>query len=206
MLIYEKYQASGMTEENTKIYSDKHFYIQLNGRYYESYISNNQEEIAQIVETTIAINSPTASKEYFSNCFLTNFYNVTQEQVEKGHNFFIQMLKNVSDNDIYQISYLIPLWKQNTLYNINDKILYNGTIYKVLNTVNSSATPDNSIDFMAIERPIDYVETWDESRSPYAQGDRIKIGSYIYKSLINDNNWNPIDFPLAWQLEERSQA
>jgi len=201
MLVYESYQTSGMTEAVTKIYSNKHFYIQLDGRYYESYLSNNQEEIARIIESNIAINSPIASKEYFNNCFLTNFYNITQEQVQKAHEFFIQMIRNVSDNNIYQIRFLIPTWAPNTSYFINDKVVYNNTIYKVNNQIQSSISPDEDlVNFTAIECPVDFIDIWDEMRTPYAQGDKIKIGNYVYESLINDNNWNPIDFPLAWQL------
>lgn len=201
MLVYESYQTSGMTEAVTKIYSNKHFYIQLDGRYYESYLSNNQEEIARIIESNIAINSPIASKEYFNNCFLTNFYNITQEQVQKAHEFFIQMIRNVSDNNIYQIRFLIPTWAPNTSYFINDKVVYNNTIYKVNNQIQSSISPDEDlVNFTAIECPVDFIDIWDEMRTPYAQGDKIKIGNYVYESLINDNNWNPIDFPLAWHL------
>jgi len=201
MLVYESYQTSGMTEAVTKIYSNKHFYIQLDGRYYESYLSNNQEKIARIIESNIAIKSPTASKEYFNNYFLINFYNITQEQVQKAHEFFIQMIRNVSDNNIYQIRFLIPTWAPNTSYFINDKVVYNNTIYKVNNQIQSSVSPDQDlVNFTAIECPADFIESWDETRTPYSQGDKIKMGEYIYKSLINDNNWNPIDFPLAWQL------
>lgn len=201
MLVYESYQASGMAEAVTKIYSNKRFYIQLDGRYYESYLSNNQEEIARIIESNIAINSPIASKEYFNNYFLTNFYNITQEQVQKAHEFFIQMIRNVSDNNIYQIRFLIPTWAPNTSYFINDKVVYNNTIYKVNNQIQSSISPDEDlVNFTAIKCPVDFIDIWDEMRTPYAQGDKIKIGNYVYESLINDNNWNPIDFPLAWQL------
>lgn len=201
MLVYESYQASGMAEAVTKIYSNKRFYIQLDGRYYESYLSNNQEEIARIIESNIAINSPIASKEYFNNYFLANFYNITQEQVQKAHEFFIQMIRNVSDNNIYQIRFLIPTWAPNTSYFINDKVVYNNIIYKVNNQIQSSISPDEDlINFTAIECPVEFIDIWDEARAPYAQGDKIKIGNYVYESLINDNNWNPIDFPLAWQL------
>ena len=201
MLVYESYQASGMAEAVTKIYSNKRFYIQLDGRYYESYLSNNQEEIARIIESNIAINSPIASKEYFNNYFLTNFYNITQEQVQKAHEIFIQMIRNVYYNNIFQIRFLIPTWAPNTSYFINDKVVYNNTIYKVNNQIQSSISPDEDlVNFTAIECPVDFIDTWDEMRTPYAQGDKIKIGNYVYESLINDNNWNPIDFPLAWHL------
>ena len=201
MLIYENYQTSGMTEARTKVYSDKHFYIQLNGNYYESYISNNQEEIDKIIESNIAIKSPTASKEYFNDCFLTNFNNITQEQVQKAHKFFIKMLNGITDNNIYQIHFLIPLWSSSVSYAMHDIVMYNNTIYQVLNPIKSNTPPDrDSINFIAIERPVDFIEPWDETRTPYSQGNKIKMGEYIYTSLINDNNWNPIDFPLAWQL------
>jgi len=201
MLIYEQYQTSAMAEASTKIYSDKHFYIQLDGKYYESYISKDDEEIARIIESTIAINSPVASKSYFDDYFLENFYNVTQEQVQKAHQFFIQMLKNVSDSNIYQIRFLIPSWKSNTLYDVNDKIVYNNIIYKANNLIKSNISPDNDlVNFTAIERPLNFIDRWSELQTPYAKGDKVKIGDYIYESSIDDNSWNPIDFPSAWQL------
>ena len=61
--------------------------------------------------------------------------------------------------------------------------------------------PDKSVDFSEIQLPQDVVLNWDMNyEHNYNKGDRVKVGSHIYESLIENNTWSPIDFPGAWEL------
>lgn len=201
MLIYEPYN-----DNFTKVYSNQNFFIRYNGNHYESIILMKQEEISQVTETEIAIPSTSVTKDYLFNLIFPNFLNLSAQQAILGQETLIEILNQIDENLVYNVFFFFAPWTRGQYYKQGTRINYNNDIYEVLIQHTADFTPDqDNIHYQKIEKPLDMVEEWSNTKIPYQIGDKVKVRHYIYENLLNDNIWKPMDFPAGWKLLKGSQ-
>ena len=63
----------------------------------------------------------------------------------------INLRNSLTDEQALQVSKLYPSWKDNTTYEVGNRVLYNDVLYKVLQNhiSNASLTPDIDISLFA---------------------------------------------------------
>jgi chitodextrinase len=101
---------------------------------------------------------------------------------------------------------MFPKWAEGTEYKEGQKIQYNGTLYRVLQshaaltTWNPEATASLYAKVLIPDENI--VPEWEQpnSTNAYSIGDKVKYNGSIYESLINNNVWDPISYPQGWKL------
>lgn len=102
----------------------------------------------------------------------------------------------LSDDEALKVPALYPEWSGNSVvYPVGTRVLYNGTLYKALDT--RTSTPTTS----PIDSPQDWVKVlpsssgetapeWENGHS-YNQGDRVTRRGNIYESTMDSNIYEP---------------
>lgn len=121
----------------------------------------------------------------------------------------VQMAQQLDDEHAMEVPYAFPKWKDNTSYEVGDRIRYGEKLYKVLQAHTSQAgwNPADATSLFAEILPgqdgTDIGEwTQPDSTNPYMKGDRVRFNGHIYESLIDNNIWSPEAYPAGWQLIE----
>ena len=102
----------------------------------------------------------------------------------------------LSDDEALKVSALYPEWTGNAVvYPTGDRVLYNGTLYKSIETHTSSAStsPIDSPQNWVKVLPSSSGETapeWENGHS-YNKGDRVTRRGNIYESTMNSNIYEP---------------
>lgn len=199
MIIKEVIIAPNSSDKLYRIYSNNDFYLRKGDILYTEVIEAQENSKENYIETTI----PIPEKIINSNTFyqeLVGNRSITESVFYKGKEILHNILQTIPVETLYHISFLLPEWTPEKVYNSGDKVFYKNRIYEATDTVEITP-PDFSSAFKKIEPPQDLIEEWDNSYSKtYRKGDKVKIGTHIYTSLIDDNIWSPLDFPAAWQL------
>lgn len=123
---------------------------------------------------------------------------------------FNDLLPNLSDEQALQVPLMFPKWQVGKEYVVGDRVLYLGTLYKVLQAHTSQVgwepdiTPSlfaknlivkdedgEQVDIPEFEQP--------DSTNPYMTGDKVRFEGKIYQSLIDNNVWSPTAYPQGWE-------
>ena len=123
---------------------------------------------------------------------------------------FNGLLPNLSDEQALQVPLMFPKWQVGKEYAVGDRVLYLGTLYKVLQAHTSQAgwEPDIAPSLFAKNLIIkdDSGEQVDipewvqpDSTNPYMIGDKVKFEGKVYQSLIDNNVWSPSAYPQGWE-------
>lgn len=184
-----------------KIYSDKHFFLQSKGTFYQEVIVR-EDEIENFVETNIAIPEPIADEIFVYQTLIGAYRNITQKQIKEAKIILNKALKTLEDEEAYKVKFLFDEWEYEKDYTKGDRVLYNNELYNVIQTPPMKLNPEiHTAYYQKVHRPADLVEEWDDlNKKIYNIGDRTRIGEHIYESLINNNIWAPRDFPDVWKL------
>lgn len=199
MIVKEPYISSTASTPLIKIYSDKNFLIQSKGISYKEAIIKNEEEINNFIEIPIGVPSPLADENFLYEIFIGEKQNITQQQVKEAKTILLKALRTLSDEEAYKVKILFEDWDYQKEYETGDRVLYNGELYNVLQSVHNTVNPaDEKRFYQKIIKPNDLVEEW--NNNGYNVGDKARIGQYIYESLIDNNTWSPQAFPAGWKL------
>lgn len=96
------------------------------------------------------------------------------------------------------------VWQPDYEYDIDDYVIYDSVIYKVIqaHTSQDDWTPDvaPSLFAKALTKPNE-VLPWEQpdSTNPYMKGDRVLFNDKTYESLIDNNVWSPEAYPAGWK-------
>lgn len=111
----------------------------------------------------------------------------------------------LDDTDALEAIQLFPHWTADTGYFIDDKVQYEGILYKCLqnHTSQEAWTPLAAPSLWAkvfIPDPT-VIPEWEQpgSTNGYMIGDKVSYEGRIYESLINNNIWSPAAYPAGWQ-------
>ena len=96
-----------------------------------------------------------------------------------------------------QVPNLYPTWKVETNYSVDDRVLYNGVLYKVLQEHTSQAdwTPNvaPSLFTKVLIPDENVIPEWEQpdSTNPYMTGDKVSHNGKTWVSTVDNNVWEP---------------
>ena len=119
------------------------------------------------------------------------------------------LAQNLDDGAASSAAELFPNWSVGTKYEKDERVRYNGILYKVLQSHTSQAdwTPDTAFSLFArvlIPEP-EVIPVWEQpdSTNPYMKGDKVYYPTAeddIYESVVDNNVWSPSDYPDGWKI------
>ena len=110
---------------------------------------------------------------------------------------------SLADEDALQAVELFPQWVTGRAYAVDERLQYNGVLYRVVQAHTSQADwrPDiTPALFVAVS-----LDEWPEFVQPtgahdaYKKGDKITFEGKHYISLIDANVYSPTAYPAGWQ-------
>ena len=133
---------------------------------------------------------------------------MTREHLYKLKELIQQLSKNLSDSEALEGIELFPSWKTDTDYILDNRVKYNGELYKMIQPTHHSQddwTPDVAVSiWVKVDDPS--IE-WPEWKQPAGAHDAYKNGAKVShngKHWINTygdgNSWEPGVF--GWDLVE----
>lgn len=111
---------------------------------------------------------------------------------------------SLSDEDALEAVNLFPVWNEAGEYTKDDRVLYEGILYKCLQTHNAQAnwTPVNSPSLWTkvLIPDANVIPEWEQpdSTNPYMKGDKVMFEGQVYESNIDNNVWAPNIY--GWSL------
>ena len=119
------------------------------------------------------------------------------------------LIQSMTDEEAIASQVLFPNWQSGKSYALNERVRYDGKLYKVLqaHTSQDDWTPDVAASLFAYlltDEEGGTIQEWvqPDSTNGYSAGDQVTYNGAIYTSLIDNNVWSPADYPAGWQLVE----
>lgn len=122
---------------------------------------------------------------------------MTRQEAKAFIESFLKLRGLATDEMSLQVPNLYPAWKSNTTYALNDRVLYNGTLYKVItaHTSQNTWTPDVSASLFAkvLIPDENIIPEWEQpdSTNPYMTGDKVAHNNATWVSIVDNNVWEP---------------
>ena len=114
---------------------------------------------------------------------------------------FIKSLVNLRDSatdpQALDAQAVYPAWKEDVVYSLDERILYNGVLYKVITAHTSQAdwTPGvaSSLFAKVLIPNESVIPAWEQpdSTNPYMIGDRVGHNGKTWVSIVDNNVWEP---------------
>lgn len=110
---------------------------------------------------------------------------------------FVKLREMATDEMSLQVPNLYPTWRAEVEYALNDRVLYNDVLYKVLqaHTSQTDWTPDVSHSLFAkvLIPDENVIPEWEqpESTNPYMIGDKVMYNGKTWASIVDNNVWAP---------------
>ena len=121
------------------------------------------------------------------------------------------LAENLDDEAAIDAVELFTNWAIGAEYEKDERVRYNGVLYKVLQSHTSQAdwTPDTAFSLFArVLIPVpEEIPVWEQpdSTNPYMKGDKVHYPTAeddIYESVVDNNVWSPVDYPDGWEIVE----
>lgn len=117
----------------------------------------------------------------------------------------VNLTAMLTDKQAIKVPYIFPKWEIDKDYNKDERVIYQGVLYKVLQAHKSQATwtPTEAVSLFAkvlISDP-DVIPEWEKpsSTNPYMTGDKVTFNGKTYVSKIDNNVWSPTEHPRGWE-------
>lgn len=117
---------------------------------------------------------------------------------------FIKSLVNLrtgaTDPQAIDAKAVYPEWKEGVEYSVDDRILYNSVLYKVVtaHTSQSDWAPDVSPSLFAEVLIPDSTTIYEwkqpDSTNPYMIGDKVAYDGKTWESIVDNNVWKPGEY------------
>lgn len=111
---------------------------------------------------------------------------------------------SLSEEDALEAVQLFPNWRPDAAYLVDDKVQYEGILYKCLQShaAQEAWTPTAAPSLWAkvLIPDSNVVPEWEQpdSTNPYMRGDRVMFEGEVYESAIDNNIWSPSAYPAGW--------
>lgn len=162
--------------------------IQAAMQYFNMYVKNNQLFVRS--EEELALNEAGINSM------------AEAEQLRQELN---EIISNMTDEEAIERPILFANWKPGISYTVGTRIRYGGRIFKVIQAHTSLEewTPSRAPSLFAeiLTSEDGEPQEWQQpsSTNPYLTGDKVIYEGKVYESLIDNNVWNPIDYPNGWR-------
>lgn len=138
-----------------------------------------------------------------------------QDKIIKATLETIVLSKDLNEKQKENILNQYKPYEVGTFYNANDKFVYNGKVYEVIQAHRSQAdwlpesTPALYKEYLSVEIKNEDGSTTEvvtEFKQPtgahdtYKKGDKVLFNGKIYKSLIDNNAYSPADYAQGWEV------
>lgn len=102
---------------------------------------------------------------------------------------------------------LFPMWTIGGAYAVDDRVQYEGTLYKCVQAHTSQAdwTPGATPALWVVVSIDEYPE-WVQplgATDAYKTGDIVRYKGKLYRSVIDGNVWSPEAYPTGWETYEK---
>jgi hypothetical protein len=121
----------------------------------------------------------------------------TREMAERYRELIHKAAISLPDEEALEVPRLFPTWAPDVDYTVDERVQYEGILYKVLQTHRSQAdwNPINTPSLFArvlIPDP-DVIPDWvqPDSTNPYMIGDKVRHNDKIWICTIDNNVWEP---------------
>lgn len=114
-------------------------------------------------------------------------------------------ITTLSDDVALLIPEVYPAWSVDSVeYKKDDRVTYNGILYKVLtdHTSQASWTPTDAPSlFVKVLTSDNEILDWEQpsADNAYMKGDKVRYNGKVYESLIDNNVWKPDEYPAGWK-------
>lgn len=221
----ETYVKEEMTEERIQELLDEG-YIEINEEDYQLLIGNTDgkiyirkevdgevvyEEEPPYVPTQDELDEQEAAavkNELQTLAVNAMMMSLADDDLVETKNTYQTKLRSISDGAALKMSELFPHWNGNSKeYVKDDKVLYEGVLYKVLqnHTSQEGWTPTSAPSLFAkVLTSEGEILDWEQpdSTNPYMKGDKVRYNGKIYESVIDNNVWSPEAYPQGWKEVE----
>lgn len=122
---------------------------------------------------------------------------MTRKDAQAFIKSLVSLRTSATDPQAVDAPAVYPTWKEDVVYEVDERILYKGTLYKVLTSHTSQAnwTPDVAVSvFAKVLIPDDNViPAWEQpdSTNAYMKGDKVAHNDKTWISDIDNNVWEP---------------
>ena len=126
------------------------------------------------------------------------------ELAQKLRPYIEKAAMSLSDEDALEAVNLFANWKTSTAYAKDERINYEGTLYKCLqaHTSQDEWTPVAAPSLWAkvLIPDENVIPEWEQpdSTNPYMKGDRVMFEGQVYESNVDNNVWAPNIY--GWSL------
>ena len=130
------------------------------------------------------------------------------ELAQKLRPYIEKAALSLSDEDALEAIDLFGNWKPNKEYIKDERVKYEGILYKCLqsHTSQDAWTPVAAASLWAkvLIPDENVIPDWEQpdSTNAYMVGDKVMFNGHIYESAINNNIWSPSAYPAGWTLIE----
>lgn len=122
---------------------------------------------------------------------------LTKLQAQKYRQAILKIIENLDDETAIETPLLFPKWQLDKTYSVNDRVSYEGILYKCLQTHSAQAdwTPATAVSlWVRVDNP---AEEWPEWIQPLGAQDAYSLGAKVshngahWISDVNNNVWEP---------------
>lgn len=115
--------------------------------------------------------------------------------------------KEMSVEEMLEMIDIYPEWVVGVAYITNDKVRYNGKLYKVIqaHTAQADWPPDGAVSLFTEIVPEGVVPIFVQptgAHDTYNTGDKVTFEGSVYESTIDANVWSPTVYPQGWKVLE----
>ena len=128
---------------------------------------------------------------------------MTRQEAKAFIDALVKLRNLATDEMSLQVPNLYPAWKVEVNYAVNDRVLYEDVLYKVV-TAHTSQEAWNPVDapslFAKVLIPdVNVIPEWvqPDSTNAYMTGDKVTYEGKTYVSIVDNNVWAPNAY--GWQ-------
>lgn len=122
---------------------------------------------------------------------------MTKNKAKAFINSLVNLRTSATDKQAIEAPAIYPEWKPEIEYTVDDRILYNNILYRVItaHTSQETWTPDVSASLFAkvLIPDENVIPAWEQpdSTNPYMTGDKVTHNDKTWVSTVDNNVWEP---------------
>lgn len=122
---------------------------------------------------------------------------MTRKDAEAFIDSLVNLRSSATDTQAVDAPSIYPVWKELIDYLVDERVLYKGTLYRVITAHTSQAdwTPDVAASLFAkiLVPDVNVIPAWEQpdSTNAYMSGDKVNHNGKTWVSDIDNNVWEP---------------